>query len=116
MNETPQGGALPEITPVELKQRMDREQPIVLLDVRELFERQIADLPEYGQLHIPTGELHGRMQELDPDAPTVVYCRSGARSAWAVRMLMQSGFGNVLNLKGGILAWREDIDPTLPAY
>lgn len=116
MNAVPQEGEIPEITPGELKQRMDLNQPIVLVDVREHFEREIADLPESGQLRIPTAEFHDRMEELDPDVQTVVYCRSGARSAWAVQMLMQGGFTNVLNLRGGVLGWREEVDPSLQAY
>jgi sulfur-carrier protein adenylyltransferase/sulfurtransferase len=107
---------IPEITATEVKARLDREHPLVLLDVREPHEREIADLPEVGQHRIPVGELLERMEELDPEEPTVVYCRSGARSAWAVRQLAEKGFGQVLNLKGGVLAWREEVDPSLEAY
>jgi sulfur-carrier protein adenylyltransferase/sulfurtransferase len=107
---------LPEITATELKARMDRSHPLVLVDVREPHEREIADLPEVGQLRIPIGEFVDRMAELDPDDPVVVYCRSGARSAWAVRQLGERGFGEVYNLKGGILGWRSEVDPSLEAY
>ncbi len=107
---------VPEITPVELNARLEADDVPVLLDVRELFERRIADLPEHGQHHIPTGELLSRLEEVDQAAEVVVYCRSGQRSAWAVRLLLERGFERVLNLKGGVLAWRLQIDPSLKAY
>ena len=88
----------------------------MLVDVREHFERRIADLPENGQLRIPTGELYQRMTEIDRGRTVVVYCRSGSRSAWAARLLLERGYPNVLNLRGGVLAWREEVDPSLPAY
>jgi adenylyltransferase/sulfurtransferase len=106
----------PEITPLELKERLDREQPLLLVDVREAFEREIADLPDHGQRHIPLGELSGRAQELDRDRPLVLYCRTGSRSAWAAQFLQAQGFETVLNLSGGVMRWREEIDPTLQAY
>ncbi len=106
----------PEITPTELTARMDGGDAPALLDVREPFEQRIADLPEVGQARIPTGEILMRMNELDPESELVVYCRSGGRSAWAARILVDRGFKNVLNLKGGVLAWREEVDPSLDAY
>jgi sulfur-carrier protein adenylyltransferase/sulfurtransferase len=107
---------LPEITASELKARMDQSHPLVLVDVREPHEREIADLPEVGQVRIPVGEFVDRIGELDPNDAVVVYCRSGARSAWAVRQLRERGFGEVYNLKEGILGWRSEVDPTLEAY
>lgn len=107
---------VPEITPAELKARLDSGDVPALVDVREHFERRIADLPEHGQARIPTGEILQRMEELDRAAPLVIYCRSGSRSAWAARLLQERGFENVLNLKGGVLAWRAEVDPTLQAY
>ena len=115
MSSAPNTG-VPEITPTELRQRMDQEQPLVLLDVREPFEREIADLPDYGQRLIPMGEIPDRLEELDPDDPIVVYCRSGGRSARIVQFLRASGFSNVLNLKGGVLGWRAEVDPSLREY
>lgn len=112
----PSQAGIPEITPTELRQRMDQEQPLVLLDVREPFEPGIADLPSYGQKLIPMGEVPDHLHELDPDAPTVVYCRSGGRSGRVVQFLQASGFTNVLNLKGGVLGWRAEVDPTLQEY
>lgn len=107
---------VPEITATELKARLDQGEVPVLLDVREHFERRIADLPEHGQFRIPTGEVLQRMGELDRTTPLVIYCRSGSRSAWAARLLHERGFEHVLNLKGGVLAWRAEVDPTLQAY
>ncbi len=110
------GSGIPEISPSDLKERMDRNDALVLLDVREPFEKDIADLPEYGQVRIPVGDLLDRVDELDPDASIVVYCRSGARSGWAVERLQEQGFQSAVNLRGGILAWREDVDPSLRPY
>lgn len=105
-----------DITPSELKARMDGGGAPVLLDVREPFEREIADLPDAGQKRIPVRELATRIDELDPGAEIVVYCRSGGRSGWAVGLLREHGFEAVRNLKGGILGWREEVDPSLPEY
>jgi len=107
---------VPEITPAELKARFDRGDVPVLLDVREPHERSIIDLPEHGQLLIPTGHLLARMGEIDAGREVVVYCRSGVRSASAVRLLRERGVERAVNLKGGVLAWRQDVDPTLQAY
>lgn len=114
--ETHDAPEIPEISAAELKERLDREQPVVLIDVREPFEADIADLPAYGQRRIPVNEFEDRMDELDPDDAIVVYCRSGARSGWAVQRLQERGFGSVLNLRGGILGWRDEVDPSLRAY
>ena len=112
MNET----AVPEITPTELQARIEADDVPVLVDVREIHEADIADLPELGQVCIPTPEFASRIDELDRDAELVLYCRSGSRSEWATRVLMESGFERVFNLKGGMLAWREEVDPDIPAY
>ncbi len=105
-----------EITPLELKERLDSGDIITLVDVREYHEAEIADLPDYDQLRIPTGEFEGRTGEVSADADVVVYCRSGGRSAWAVAILMQMGYDRVLNLKGGVLGWRAEVDPSLREY
>ena len=84
--------------------------------MREAFEREIADLPAVGQRHIPLGEFVDRMGEIDQDSDVVVYCRTGARSHWAVGLLIGRGYTRALNLKGGVMAWREEIDPSLQAY
>ena len=113
MNQAPD---VPEITPTELKSRLDAGDELVLVDVREPREAGIADLPEHGQLRIPTGSFLARVDELDPDAEIVLYCRSGSRSAWATAVLQHKGFEHVLNLAGGVLGWRQDVDPSLTAY
>ena len=105
-----------EMTPRELSQRLKQEQPVVLLDVRQPHEREIADLPESGQLRIPLDELPDRVDELDPDVNLVIYCRSGARSGQAAEFLSARGFAHVYNLVGGILRWREEVDPSVQAY
>lgn len=107
---------VPEITPSELKERLDRGDVPLLVDVREAFERRIADLPDHDQLRIPTGEFMQRVDEIDRDREVVLYCRSGSRSAWAARVLFQQGFEKVLNLEGGVLGWRDQVDPSLQAY
>lgn len=108
--------AIPEITPLELKERLDRNDPIVLVDVREPHEYAIADLPEIGQKRIPMRELLARADELDVDRELIFYCRSGARSGRAAAALQARGFSRVVNLKGGVLKWRTDVDPSLRAY
>ena len=111
-----QSADVPEITPADLNARIEGGDVPVLLDVREHFERRIADLPDHGQHQIPTGELLARLGEMDRASEIVVYCRSGGRSAWAVRALQERGFERVINLKGGILGWRQEVDPSLKAY
>lgn len=97
----------------ELKQRLDRGDDIFILDVREPHEYQICNIN--GHL-IPLGELPKRVSELDPSREIVAQCRSGARSAKAVDFLRQAGFKKVRNLAGGILAWADRIDHTMPKY
>lgn len=105
---------VPEITVEELKARMDRKDSFVLLDVREPDEYEFCRLP--GSKLIPLGELEGRLGELDPAADLVVHCRSGGRSAKAVAFLRQKGYSKAVNVAGGVLAWAERVDPTLPTY
>jgi adenylyltransferase/sulfurtransferase len=108
--------SVPEITPTALKARLDQGDAPVLVDVRELQEAAIADLPEHGQRRIPAGEFMRRYTELAPDADLVIYCRSGSRSAWATAILLQHGYARVHNLRGGVLGWRAEVDPSLAAY
>ena len=109
-------GEVPEITVTELKARLDAGDVPVLVDVREYYEADIADLPEVGQLRIPMAELTERVGEMDQDSELVLYCRSGARSDRAARFLLRQGYTKVYNMKGGTLAWREEVDPDIPAY
>lgn len=107
---------VPEIDPLELKARLDAADTPVLVDVREAFERAIADLPDVGQRHIPLGDFASRIHELSRDEEIVVYCRSGSRSASVVQFMQAQGFERVLNLRGGVLGWQEDVDPSLTRY
>ena len=112
----PDGVVIREINPVELKERLDRGDPLVLVDVREPFERTIVDLPDYGQRAIPVKQIPFVGRELDSEAEMVLYCRSGPRSAWATERLMEMGFHRVFNLRGGIMGWRAQIDSSMQAY
>jgi adenylyltransferase/sulfurtransferase len=105
---------LPEVTAPELKKMMDEKKPFVLIDVREPHEYQICSIP--GSKLIPLGEVAGRMNELNSADEIVVHCKSGMRSAKAVDLLMQSGFRKIHNLRGGILAWSDQVDPSVPKY
>ncbi len=102
-----------EISVEQLKTRMDRGEDIFVLDVREKDESAISSIGGY---LIPLATLPKRINELDPTREVVVYCRSGARSARAADFLRRNGFKDVKNLIGGINAWAEKIDPSLPRY
>ena len=106
--------AIPTMSAHELKQKMDAREPFELIDVRETFECEIARID--GARLIPLGEIAERADELPRDRPIVVHCHSGRRSAEAVRLLQQRGFGNIYNLEGGIDAWSDQIDPGVPKY
>jgi molybdopterin/thiamine biosynthesis adenylyltransferase/rhodanese-related sulfurtransferase/molybdopterin converting factor small subunit len=108
-------GADWEITPPELKASLDAGVPLYLLDVREPHEVDICQIPGTSKL-IPVGSIEERAAELDPSASIVVYCRSGVRSARAFDALRRKGFGNLRNLKGGILAWSREVEPSMPQY
>src|SRR5271169_5932259 len=105
--------SVPEITPRDLKARLDRGDDLYILDVREPHQYQICNL---GGHLIPLGDLSKRVSELDSSREIVAHCRSGKRSAEAVEFLQRAGFRKVLNLKGGILAWSDDVDPSVPKY
>ena len=106
--------AIPTMSAHELKQKMDAREPFELIDVRETFEYEIARID--GARLIPLGEIAERADELPRDRPIVVHCHSGRRSAEAVRLLQQRGFGNIYNLEGGIDGWSDQIDPGVPKY
>ncbi len=103
-----------EITPLELKQRLDRGDKLTIVDVREPHEYQINRIP--GSTLIPLGDLPKRVNELDPEAELVMQCKSGVRSGKAADFLRSQGYSRVLNLKGGILAWIDQVDPSQPKY
>jgi molybdopterin/thiamine biosynthesis adenylyltransferase/rhodanese-related sulfurtransferase len=103
-----------EITAVELKQRLDRGDKLKIVDVREPNEYQINQIP--GSVLIPLGDVPKRVDELDPNDEIVVQCKSGGRSAKAAAFLRSAGFKHVLNLKGGIIGWIDQVDPSQPKY
>ena len=103
-----------EATVEELKTRLDRHESFLLLDVREPQEFEICRIP--GSVLIPLGDLPSRLFELEGRDDMIVHCKSGVRSGKAVRLLREAGYSKARNLKGGILAWINRIDPTLPKY
>jgi sulfur-carrier protein adenylyltransferase/sulfurtransferase len=105
---------VPTITATELKTKIDRKEKFVLVDVREPFEYDISRIP--GSKLIPLGELPARLSELDSADDIVLHCKVGGRSAKALRILQEAGFRKLNNLQGGITAWSEDVDPSIPKY
>ena len=104
-----------EMTATELKQKLDNGEDIQIIDVREANEYAIARIPD--SKHIPLGQVLNRMSEIDPSRETVVHCKMGGRSAKAIEALTRAGFqGKLTNLKGGITAWSNDVDPSVPKY
>ncbi|HSK08934.1 MAG TPA: molybdopterin-synthase adenylyltransferase MoeB [Vicinamibacterales bacterium] len=102
-----------DVTPIELKQKLDAGERPVLLDVREPMEHLLVKLP--GSVLVPLGDLAARLPELDPARDFVVYCHHGVRSARAADVLSAAGL-RASNLAGGIAAWTDQVDPTLPRY
>ncbi len=112
VEETP---ALEEITATELKLLFDRDEDFQLIDVREPFEYEIARIPN-AKL-IPLGQVVARSSEIDPDRTAVLQCKGGVRSAKAIESLKAAGFeGRLINLKGGIGAWSDEVDASVPKY
>jgi adenylyltransferase/sulfurtransferase len=104
-----------EITATELKERLDRGDNLQIIDVREPNEYETARLE--GSKLIPLGQITSHMDEIDTTRETVVHCKLGGRSAKAIEALTHAGFtGRLLNLKGGITAWSNDVDPSVPKY
>lgn len=102
-----------EITVQELKNMRDEKKDFQLIDVRERYEYEVSQIG--GEL-IPMGEVMANLDKISKDRMVVVHCRSGGRSSTIVSVLESMGYENVYNLKGGILAWVAEIDPSLPAY
>lgn len=102
-----------EIAPADLKQRLERGERPLIVDVREPWEVAAASLP--GAVNIPMGEIPSRLTELDPDRETIVLCHHGIRSAQVAMYLARNGFERVINLSGGIDAWSA-VDPSVPRY
>jgi molybdopterin/thiamine biosynthesis adenylyltransferase/rhodanese-related sulfurtransferase/molybdopterin converting factor small subunit len=103
-----------EITVKELKARMDRGEDLTVIDVREPYEYAIARIP--GTKLIPLGQIEERAGELDRNRELILQCRSGKRSADALNRLKAKGFTRLKNLVGGITAWSDEIDPSVPKY
>jgi sulfur-carrier protein adenylyltransferase/sulfurtransferase len=104
-----------EITATQLKERLDNGDDIQIIDVREDYEVAIASIPN--STHIPLAQVLSRMNEIDPNRETVVHCKMGGRSARAIDALQRSGFtGKLINLRGGITAWSNEVDPSVPKY
>ena len=105
---------LSEVDPVTVKEKFDRGDNFTLIDVREPHEYQICRIP--GSKLIPLGDLPNQVSTLDPGAEYIMQCKSGVRSGKATDFLRQAGFHNVRNMKGGILAWSDKVDPSVPKY
>jgi molybdopterin/thiamine biosynthesis adenylyltransferase/rhodanese-related sulfurtransferase len=105
---------VPEVTAADVKKMIDEKKPFVLVDVREPHEVEICQIPDSAL--IPLGDIPSRMNELSTADEIVVYCRVGVRSARAVEQLMKAGFRKIHNLKGGILAWADQVDSSMPKY
>jgi rhodanese-related sulfurtransferase len=103
-----------QITPPELKARLDRRDAIVLLDVRQDWETKLCRLDN--AVHIPIEEIEYRTTELNPEDEIVAYCHVGQRSAAVAEYLTQLGFKNVKNLLGGLDYWAQTVDPTMRRY
>jgi len=104
-----------EITAAELKSRMDAGEDIQLIDVRQPDEYAFAKIE--GAKLIPLGQIVSRMGELDETRETVLQCKMGGRSAKAIELLTAAGFtGEMKNLRGGITAWSNEVDPKVPKY
>ena len=104
-----------EITATELKNRMEEGEDIQLIDVRQPDEYDFARIE--GAKLIPLGDIIKKMNEIDPARETVVHCKAGGRSAKAIAALKNAGFkGELKNLKGGITAWSNEVDPKVPKY
>jgi adenylyltransferase/sulfurtransferase len=104
-----------EITPTELKQRLDKGDDIQIIDVREDYEVAISRIPN--SIHIPLGQVLNRMNEIDPKRETVMHCKMGGRSARAIEALKRLGFeGKLINLKDGIIGWSNEVDPSVPKH
>jgi rhodanese-related sulfurtransferase len=102
-----------QISPKELQELQQQEENFLLLDVRETFEHAICNL---GGKLIPLAELPVRYRDLDKNQHIIVYCKHGVRGMRAAEFLVTQGFTHVSNLSGGIIAWIETIDPSLPQY
>jgi rhodanese-related sulfurtransferase len=102
-----------EISVEELKSKIDNKEDFQLIDVRETFEYEVSNLD--GE-NIPLASVLLEKDRISRDKPVVIHCRSGKRSAQAIKLLENEGYDNLSNLFGGILAWKEDVDPDMDVY
>lgn len=105
-----------EISATRLKERLDSGEPLQLIDVRESWEWDLANLSDYGARLVPMSTIPDHIQDMDPADEIVVYCRSGARSMRVLQYMYARGFERVRNLRGGLHAWSTEVDPTFPQY
>ena len=105
---------MPEMTPTELKARLDGGRPPILLDVRQDWETKLCRLEN--SIHIPIEEIELRTDELSPESEIVVYCHQGVRSAAVAEYLRGLGFADVKNLAGGLDSWARTVDSSMRRY
>ena len=103
-----------ELTPLEIRDRLEAGDAVVVVDCREAFELSLARLP--GVVHIPLSQLADRADELDAEAPTVVMCHHGVRSLSGAAILLHAGFSEVWSMRGGIELWATTVDPSVGRY
>ncbi|HMI42781.1 MAG TPA: molybdopterin-synthase adenylyltransferase MoeB [Gemmatimonadaceae bacterium] len=113
-SERSSGGAVTEIQPYQLAQRLERREKLEIIDVREPYEWQIGHIP--GARLVPLGQIAEEIPRLDKRRETILYCKAGARSMNAAKQLASAGVADVRNLAGGILRWIDEVDPTMPRY
>jgi len=111
---TPEQAAVPTLSVQDIKARLDANESLLLLDVREPYELMVSQIR--GAVNIPMSQLPARQHEIPRDRPVVVFCRAGVRSARLIAYLQAAGYTNLLNMEGGINAWSKDIDPSIPRY
>lgn len=103
-----------EISVQQLKEKMDKQESFILIDVREPHEFELCKIE--GAILIPLGSLESELSQLDKSADYVIQCRLGGRSAKGVEMMKKKGFESVVNLAGGITKWAQEIEPSMPTY
>lgn len=106
--------SVPEISVRQLKEKLDRQENVVLLDIREPHEVKLARIE--GAVHIPMGEVPQRVEELSREKEILVHCHTGMRSLLVGQYLLEAGFPRVASVAGGIEAWSREIDPKVPRY
>lgn len=102
-----------EVTVEELRSKIERDEDFQLIDVREEHEFETSNI---GAQNIPLGTIVAEVEKVSKDKPVIVHCKSGKRSAQAIKVLESQGFTNLSNLKGGILAWKDAFDPDMEVY